>query len=147
MSAGLQEALEKAIPHSLDDIVRIRRDELSLRLSTAEDIAELPPIVSMLDNQKQIKATVNEWRIVCLCTKGKKEHMLTGIDESTGNVWGTSFVRSVDFDNNLLLTENSIYRLGTKGDDEPTLHILFHICYMFHKWGFGSRFGVPAIFY
>lgn len=145
--ASLEQALKQAIPKSLDDIIRLRRDELSLRLSTTEDFAELSPMVSMLDNQKRIKATVNEWRIICLDNNGRKKHMLTGIDAVTGNVWATSFLRSVDFDNNLILTENSIYRLGTKGEGEPTFHVLLHICYMFHKWGFGPSFGVPEIFY
>lgn len=145
---GLQQALEKTIPSSLDNIIRERRDELSLRMSTAEDIAELPSMVSLFDNPKQVKATVNEWRIICLDQNiVGKSYMLTGIDASTGNVWATSLIKSVDLENNLVLTGNSLYRLGTKGEGEPTLNVLLHLCYMLHKWGLGTRFGVPPIFY
>lgn len=146
--AGLKQALGKAIPSSLDDIIRARRNEMTLRMSTAEDLAELPLMVSMFDHQKQIKATVNEWRIVCLDRNiDGKNYMLTGIDARTGNVWATSIIKSVDLENQLVLTRNSLYRLGTKGEGEPTFHILLHLCYMFHKWGLGERFGVPKIFY
>lgn len=143
----LEKSIKQAVPCSLDDIIRKRRDELSLRLSTAEDFAELPSMVSALDNQKQIKATINGWRVICLDNNGRKKHMLTGINEATGHVLATSLLKSVDLGNDLLLTENSIYRLGTKGEGEPTFHELLHLCYMFHSWGFGARFGVPEIFY
>ena len=147
--AGLKQVLEKTIPSSLGDIIRERRNELSVRLSTAEDFAELPPMVSMLDEQKQVKATVNEWRIICLDQRedGKRRFMLTGIDAKTDQIWATSLVKSVDFKNHLVLTANSLYRLGTKGEGEPTFHILLHLCHIFHKWGFGARFGVPHVFY
>lgn len=146
---GLKQVFEKAIPSSLDDIIRVRRSELFMRLSTAEDFAELPPMVSILDEQKQVKTTVNEWRIVCLDQRsvGKREFVLTGIDAKTDRVLATSLVKSVDFENHLLLTGNSLYRLGTKGEGEPTCHILLHLCHVFHKWGLGVRFGVPHVLY
>lgn len=140
--------LKDMFPKSLDEIIRLRRDELSLRLSTTEDFAKLPPMVSMLDNQKRIKATVNDWRIVCLDFHHKgKQHILVGEDAVTGNTWATSGLKSVDFENSLVLTQNSIYRLGDKGEGEPTFYILLHICHMFHRWGFGAGFGVLEIFY
>lgn len=146
--ARLKQALEKAIPSCLDDIIRLRREEVSLRMSTAEDLAELPPMVSMLDKQKQVKATVNEWRIVCLDQGAVgKGLVLTGIDARTENVWGTSLIKSADIENHFVLTSNSLYRLGTKGEGEPTFHTLLHLCYMLHKWGVGARFGVPHVFH
>lgn len=147
-NAGLEQVLKQAVPSCLDNIVRERRDELCLRLSTAEDLAELPPMVSIMDNQKRVKATVNDWRIVCL-DQGAigKSHVLTGVDANTDHAWGTSLVKSIDFENHLLLTENSLYRLGTKGEGEPTFNVLLHLCALFNKWGWGKRFGVPQIFY
>lgn len=139
--------LEEVIPKSLDDIIREHRDEFSLRLSTADDFASLQPMVSMLDNPKQIRATINEWRIVCLTHPAGKFLLLTGINETTQNVWSTSPLNSVDFENDLVLTKNSIYRLGSEGVGEPDLHILLHICVCFHDWGFGNHLGVPRIFY
>ena len=145
---GLKQALEKAIPFSLDDIIRARRDEMALRMSTAEELAELPSMVSMFDNQKQVKATINEWRIVCLDRNvDGKNYMLTGIDARTGNVWATSIIKSVDIESHFVLTRNSLYRLGTMGEGEPTFHTILHLCHILHKWGLGARFGVPYIFY
>ena len=139
--------LEQVIPKSLDDIIREHRDEFSLRLSSAEDFDALPPMVSLLDKQKQIRATINEWRIVCLSQPTGNYLILTGINETTRNTWATSQLNSVDFENGLVLTKNSIYRLGSKGEGEPNLHILLHICACFHIWGFGNHLGVPRIFY
>lgn len=143
-----EQSLQQVVPVSLDDIVRLRRDELTVRLSTAEDLAELPSMVSMLNEQIQIRATINEWRVVCLDLHAAgKKHILTGYNETTQSVWGTSMLVSADFEKNLILTEGSVYRLGAKGNGEPTTDLLLHICYLFHQWGFGTRFGVPEIFY
>jgi hypothetical protein len=147
----LGQTIKNVLPSCLDNIVREHRDELSVRLSTTEDFAELHPMVATLGEPKQIRTTINEWRIVCvdinMGDKSGKRFILTGINETTDSVWATSFLKSVDFENNLVLTENSIYRLGTKGEGEPTFHVLLHICYLFHQWGFGARYGVPEIFY
>ena len=140
-------SLEQYLPKSLDDIIRDRRNVCSLRLSNTEDFASLPPMVSMLDNIKQIRATINDWRIVCLTLPSGKNHILTGINETSNNAWATSALKSVDFQNNLVLTENSIYRLGIKGEGEPDLAIRLHICYCLHSWGLGAPLGVPRIFY
>lgn len=140
-------SLEQYLPKSLDDIIRDRRNVCSLGLSNTEDFASLPPMVSMLDNIKQIRATINDWRIVCLTLPSGKNHILTGINETSNNAWATSALKSVDFQNNLVLTENSIYRLGIKGEGEPDLAIRLHICYCLHSWGLGAPLGVPRIFY
>jgi len=145
---NLDQALKQALPNSLDNIIRENRDRLTLRMSTADELADLAPMVSMLGHQKQIRATINEWRIDCLDQHlSGKSHILVGINVATGNVWATSFLKAVDFENGLVLTENNIYRLGTKGEGEPAFHLLLHICALFHKWGFGPSFGVPHIFY
>jgi DNA-binding Xre family transcriptional regulator len=141
------QVMNDVIPSCLDNIIREHRDELNLRMSSAEDLAELPPIVSAMDNQKQVKATVNEWRIVCLAGSIGKGLMLTGVDAKTGNIWATSLIKAIDLENHLVLTSNSLYRLGSKGDGEPTFNTLLHLCYMLHKWGYGPRHGVPEIFY
>lgn len=144
----LEQAVAQIIPSSLDDIIRLRRDEFALRLATAEEISALPSMVSTLGHQIQIRATINEWRIVCLDHKvAGKKYILTGYNESTKMTWGTSELKSADLGNNLILTENSIYKLGTKGEGEPTPDLLLHICHLFHQWGFGKRFGVLEIFY
>ena len=141
------QSFDQIMPKSLDDIIRKQRDTHSLRLSTAEDFVDLPPIVAMMNNPKQVRTTINEWRIVCLVKPSGKMHFLTGINEARGTYWMTSTLKSVDFVNNLVLTENSIYRLGSKGEGAPNLHILLHLCSCFHSWGFGDFLGAPHIFY
>lgn len=146
--ATLEETLNQVVPKNLDDIIRIRRDDLTLRMSTDEDLAGLPPMASTLNHQMQIRATINEWRVVCLdLHKAGKKHILTGYYDDTNTVWGTSELLSADLVQNLVLTKNSIYRLGFKGSGEPTSDLLLHICYLFHQWGFGPKFGVPKIIY
>ncbi len=145
---GLDQALKLAIPDSLDNIIRKNRDQLTLRMSTPEELANLAPMVSMLGDQKQIRATILDWRVVCLDQHNfGKKHILVGVNGATKNVLATSFLKSFDVKNSMVLTENSIYKLGKKGEGEPTFHLLLHICALFHKWGFGQSFGVPHIFY
>lgn len=145
--ASADDIIRKSLPASLGDIVRKNRDKFSLRLANPEDFARLKPMVSMLDNFKQIRATVNDWRIICLVQPAGPALILTGINESRQAPWATSEVLSVDFENALVLTSNSIYRLGSKGEDEPNIYILLHICATFHIWGFGEHIGAPHIFY
>jgi hypothetical protein len=139
--------LAEIIPKSLDDIIRDHRDEYSLRLSIAEDFTSLNSMVSMLENHKQIRAIINEWQIVCFTHPMGKFLLLIGINETTQNAWATSPINSVDFENDLVLTLNSIYRLGNKGVGKLDLLILLHICACLHDWGFGNHLGVPRIFY
>lgn len=145
---NLEQALKQAIPENLDNIIREHRDRLTLRMSTADELTELPPMVSMLGEQIQMRATIKDWWIVCLDQNQiGKNFILVGTNESTDEVWATSAIKSVDFENGLVLTDNSVYRLGQKGDGEPTFPFLLHLCSQFHKWGFGPTFGVPHIFY
>lgn len=148
MKKDVEQTLEQLVPKNLDDIIRMRRDVFTLRMSTSEDFAELPTFASTLNNQMHIRATINEWRIVCLdLHEAGKKHILIGYFDDTNKVWGTSELLSADFVKNLVLTKNSIYRLGSKGYGEPTTELLLHICYLFHQWGFGKKFGIPEIFY
>jgi hypothetical protein len=142
--------IESFIPKLLDEIIREHRDEFSLRLSTAEDFAALPPMVSSIGHQKMVRATINEWRIVCLVRSaglGGNLLILTGIHQAQDCVWYTSPIVSADFENNFVFTENSLYRLGSKGEGEPDLSIILHICSCLHSWGIGAHLGVLQVFY
>jgi hypothetical protein len=148
--ATLEQAIKQLVPNSLDDIIRAHRDEFSMRLANVEDVAALPKMISMLDKQKPIRATIQQWRIVCFARHAKlggNALILTGTHEARGCNWATSFVKAVDFENGLVLTENSVYKLGIKGEGEPHLHILLHICHALHKWGYGDYLGVLSVFY
>lgn len=143
-------SLEDIIPKCLDEIIQKHRDEISLRLSTAEDFAALPPMVSSINHQKPVRATINEWRIVCFvrpAAPGGNCLFLTGIHQGQDCAWCTSSIVSLDFENNLVLTKNSLYRLGSKGEGEPELNIILHICSCLHTWGIGAYLGVLQVFY
>jgi hypothetical protein len=142
-------AVEKLIPKSLDEIIRRHRDQISLRLSTAEDFAALQTMVSSVEKQMQIRATINEWRIVSLVLGDSPEEnklVLTGIHQADDVAWCTSPIVSIDFENNLALTANSLYQLGSQGDGEPGLDIIMNICHCLHKWGVGKYLGVLEVF-
>ena len=139
--------LEQVVPKSLSDIIRKNRDRYELRLSTEQDLAAFAPMVSKMDSARQIRDTINDWRIVCLQAAAGKTQFLTGIAESVDTVWATSTIVSVDFENGLVLTSNSVYRLGSKGIGEPGLRMLMHICACFRAWGWSEQLGSPQIFY
>lgn len=148
MTNELEQAINELIPKSLDDIIRAKRDECSLSLSTREDLNELPMIVEVAEKPKSIRATLNNWRFVCVNNNGTKSHLLTGIHEAQNCVWSTSVIVAIDLEHSLALTRSgSIYKLGTTGEGEPETDILLHICVQFHNWGIGEMLGVPHIFY
>ncbi|ADE11336.1 hypothetical protein Slit_1098 [Sideroxydans lithotrophicus ES-1] len=147
----LTQAINEMIPKSLDDIIRANRHLCILTLSTEGQLGELPPIVQSLRNPKAINATLSDWRFICLNLSkehGGSQHILTGYHEVQGCCWSTSVIVAADLEHGLVLTRSgSIYRLGTKGEAEPGQDMLLHICVQLHKWGMGTLFGVPHVFY
>lgn len=147
MTDLLQKTIEDMVPKLLDDIVRKHRDECKILMSTINDFASLAPMVSSMSEQKQVRATIDEYRIICLLAQNHKLLFLTGIRRADCVPYMTSDVVSVDFANNFVLTKNSLYEIGSKGEGEPDFHILLHICAVLHKWGVGNYYGIPHIFY
>ena len=142
-------SIEDQLPKSLDNIIRKNRDKFSLRLANDEDFATLSPMASLIDHAKPVKATIDEWRVVCFVRHNSDGNFLflTGVHQKRGCVWSTSYVEAVDFENNLVLTKNSLYRLGSKGEGETDLYVNLHLCYCFHAWGLGQMLGAPYVFY
>lgn len=141
---------DNLLPRSLDDIVRKNRHLCSLRLSSHEELNAFPSMVSLMVDQRQVKAMVSDWRFICWVRPeemGGAVHFLTGINQARQRILMTSDVRAVDFGNGLVLTNNSLYRLGRMGNGEPNMKILLHICAVFHSWGIGEHLGVPHIYY
>ena len=147
MSNSINQIVNIQIPKSLDDIIRANRDECCLSLSTSKDLDQIPMIAEAVA-QKQIKATLNNWRFVCLEANQKKSHFLTGVHEAQNCAWGTSIIVAMDLEHGLALTRSgNIYKLGTRGEGEPEIDILLHICFQLHNWGVGELLGVPHVFY
>ena len=147
MTDCLQKAINDLVPKSLDDIVRVNRDRYSLRLFSENDMASFVPMVESMTEPKPVRGIIDDWRIICLQVVDQKLYFLTGILRERRVSYMTSDVRSVDIENNLVLTKNSLYEIGSKGEGEPDFHGLLHICAVFHAWGTGPYLGAPHIFY
>jgi hypothetical protein len=148
MNRQLEKAIEDMLPKSVDDIIRVHRDRCSIRLvGNQELMSALPSMVSKLNVQKPVKAILDDWRIICVTLDGKCLYFLIGKRHDRGGLIMTSNVNAVDFASNKVLTNNSVYQLGARGNDKPDTGVLLHICATLRSWGFGAGFGVPAIFY
>ena len=96
-----------------------------------------------------MKAKISVWRFICWARTeeiGGPVHFLLGINKARQRIIMTSDVRSVDFENGLVLTKNSLYRLGCKGNGDPEMRMLLHICATLHAWGHGEFMGGAACF-
>jgi hypothetical protein len=145
MTDQLSKALNDLIPKSLDEIVTLHRDECILRPSIAEDLARLKPMDSTISEQKPDKGTIDDWRIIAASGTSKTLLFLTGTHRSKDVPYMTSDIVSID--GNTVVTNNSVYHLGVKGEGEPDMMIILHICATLHYWGAGAYLGVPYIFY
>lgn len=144
MQDKIVEAVTAAMPKSLDDIIRTRRDRASLRLATADEIAAL---ATPLSSDQPPKAEIDDWRLVTLLVVGKPLVFLVGNSEQEN--WMTSLVTGIDLQAWLITTKSgSVYKLiGEAGKDEPPMQHLLHICAVFHQWGIGPMYDMPYVFY
>ena len=151
---GIQETLEHMIPKSLDDIVRKSRDRFQIALATVEELAGLAATIEA----GPIRDTITEWRIIAFRAIGlsvdaqtqavsRSLLLLLGRAAGTRCPWITSAVTEIDIDRRLVRTQNSVYRLGARGEGEPPQEDLICVCAATHRWGVGKRIGAPAFFY
>ena len=146
----LAEAIQELIPKSLDDIIRLNRNQAQLRLTTEDEIFDLHQEIT----PGQPKDVIDEWNLISLHRSGFDVPLifLLGDIRRNGHQRITSDVISIDLDRQLLLTKSgSLYQLGTpKGGDggpNPSLNQLCMVASAFHSWGFGPVLGVPHFFY
>lgn len=142
---GLQAAVQALIPKSLDDIIRANREIASLALSTELELEKLHTQISA----PLIRDEVSNWQFISLRVNDKEVlriivFLLGRI--KPGEAWMTSQVTGVDMDSGLVKTSNSVYKLMGNSASEAELDLV-HVCATFHKWGFGTKFGVPEFFY
>lgn len=148
MTETLSEALNKAVPKNLDEIIRANRDMASFYLSTDAQIVELNRAIAEVD---QVKDEIEDWRFITLDVGelGTKV-MLLGDAQRQRESWITSTVCAIDFDTKLVVTANSVYRLvGERGNGEPPLNHLLHVCHWLHKTNANAakHFDVLNVFY
>lgn len=142
MSSNLASTL---IPKSLDDIIRLHKDEASIYLSTSDQIQGLTRAIVDI-NERDVKDTVENWRLISLDSKGKVAVLLLGDGRESRHPWITSPLQAVDLGAGLVVTTNSVYALGTPGEGEPDTDHLIRIC-AFLAPGAQQYFGIPAFFY
>lgn len=135
------------LPATLDEIVTRNRDRWRIGLATAAEIAALTGAVRATPGEER-DLLVN-WRLVAIRNRCMGETMIILLANAAraGTNWSTSLVKAVDFKRRLARTRNSVYALGNRGEGEPPLLHVLHLCATLHAWGVGAALGAAQIFY
>jgi hypothetical protein len=92
-----------------------------------------------------VKAVINSyWIVEVIDVLHGSEFFLLGYKRSA---FISSNIRSIDWKNGLVLTKNSMYRLGTQGEGEPDFDARMLACAAFSDWGWGGMMGILPVFY
>ncbi len=144
--------IEEHIPKTLDEVIRLRRESFSLRLSSPDELVALSA-ETLEDRDIAIQATIDNWHLICLTyTKAANmapqlTHFLLGVNREADCAWMTSAVNAIDLEKGVVRTNNSLYGLGPKGEGHPDLNLILHVCHTLHKWGIGKQLGVLEVVY
>lgn len=144
----LGDQIAALLPKSLDDIVRINRQYLMIRLAMEREIMVLHH--EIVPNRLPVMVLA-DWRLVAFDMSAEGIHRidisLLG-DRPYGGVRITSPVRKIDLDRQLVITHSgTLYGLGKRGEGEPPFDHLAMICAATYSWGWGAAFGIPHFFY
>lgn len=146
-SDDLNHKISGLMPKSLDDIVRLNREFMSIRLATGDEIMERHHEISA---DRSPDFILNDWRLIAfvLYIDGVQCVDLSLLGDKPTGPRITSPVRRIDLDRQLLVTQSgTLYGLGKAGQGEPPFEHLVMICAAAHSWGWGAAFGVPHFFY
>jgi hypothetical protein len=144
----LRQQIAAMLPKSLDDIVRINRQHLTIRLATETEVMALHHAIAP---DRAPAMTIDDWRWVAF-DMAFESHRQTDIsllgNKPNQGVRITSPVKKVDLDRRLVITQSgTLYGLGKQGEGEPPFEHLAMVCSACYSWGFGSTFGIPHFFY
>jgi hypothetical protein len=140
----IQQVLDQMIPRSLDDIVRLNRDQMQIGLATLDELSAQAGVIEL----GQTLDTIDEWRVVAIRQRGAPPLLsLLGHVVGTSRVRMTSEIIMFDVCRGLCRTRNSLYRLGLPGDGEPPQEDLICACAILHQWGIGRTIGAPEFFF
>jgi hypothetical protein len=143
----IEETLSDLIPKSLDDVIRKNRDLVDLALATDE---EIQTVAKDIDVHRHLKDTVSDWRIIRTKIKatGQIAMSLLGHSQEHDAPWITSLITGADMQKSYVETNSgSLYKLADRGEGEPDMYDLIHVCVAFRQWGFGDYLGVAEFFY
>lgn len=142
----IEQQLKRLLPSGLDDIIREHRDELRLALATEAELKALETTIA----DAPVRHRLVKWNVLVLhatAANGQASSpRLVGRVADTGESWITSHVVGIDFEQGLVQTKRSLYRIGGPRAEEDDIDLL-HICASLHDWGLGARFGVPNFVY
>lgn len=144
----MMENIDDYLPKTLGDIVRRRRDEVQIRLATATEIQALGEFLGKPQiTLSEANDTISEWYPVTFRVRDDLQIRLLGYFEKRNEILLSSAVAMLDLQNEGARTENSLYRLGKRGDGEPPRHFLAVLYAILHKTGAGQVLGVPEVFF
>lgn len=142
-------AAEDLIPKNLDDLIRKNRELLRLEYVNFEDLYNLSHSIN-IDNPKGFLEEVFLYKRITklsflapICVVG---YLKT---DSARCAYHTSEVKFIDINRNAFVTASgSQYLIESFADrDKIDTTLLFHICHISHRDGWGSHFDVPHIYY
>jgi hypothetical protein len=144
----LGQKIQELLPKCLDDIVRIHREKLAIRLATDEEVMALHHEITP---SRSPETMLDDWRLVAFVKSfDGSQHLdisLLGELPYDGSRI-TSPVRKLDLDRGLAITRSgTLYGLGRHGEGEPLFGQLATVCAAAHAWGWGALFGVPHFFF
>ena len=149
---GVQKITD-ALPKNLDSVFTRNRHLAKLSLATDEQIKSVSKIIPM-PADGYLTGEISDWRIIAydVTIPGKELvhlHPLGNDDTSGAGSKITSPIIGIALASQLVVTRSgSIYRLvGPRGEGEPTLHHLLHLCSAQWQWGRGPIMGVLKVFY
>lgn len=135
------------LPATLDEIVTRNRDRWQIGLATATEVAALAGAVRAAPGEE--RDLLADWRLIAIRDRHVGNAMLILLADAAraGTNWSTSLVKAVDFERGVARTRNSVYALADRGEGEPPLLHLLHLCATLHAWGVGGALGAAQVFY
>lgn len=154
VNKDIEVQLRAILPSSLDDVIRLNREKVSLRFSTETDLQVLAATIPASTNGTRPNlhvVPIARWHFVTLDVHIAKPHVKTvhvfGWNDSENKTWNTSPVIRLDRETGLLITRSgTLYKLQGARGKKKDLDLL-HLCAYLHTTPAGEFLGVPYIFY
>ena len=141
---AIRAQLEAMLPKSIDDIVRLHREELCIRIATADDLA---PLLSDSMPIASPRGDIENWSLITLdaTIQGQRNNavFLIGHHTSRRCTWITSRVLKViecGAVKSVLTNSGNLYNMLGAQSDKIDLTFL---CAWLRQNGIGDYFGVP----
>lgn len=141
---NLTNNINASIPKKLSDLITRNRDMMRLRYASAEDLANMHMDIPVTNLKGVLTQAFFYKRIV----PSKNAVVICLVGFNNDQAFHTSKVVAYDKVNKVALTASgSHYKVKSFKRGAPDLLLLLHICFMFHRDGFGKFLGTPHVFY